>query len=70
MSFTLPVTESCLNRSAIVGEAARFSDAFWVHPIVLKVTPTAMIIKAIILIRIWYLLVIENTSASRCACHL
>jgi hypothetical protein len=33
-----------LIRSVIVGEAERFSDAFWVHPTILKLTPTAAII--------------------------
>jgi hypothetical protein len=61
MSFTLPVTESCLSRAAIVGEAARFSDAFWTHPTSLRLNPTAAIIKTIIPIRIWHLLVSEYT---------
>jgi hypothetical protein len=38
MSLTLPVTESRFSHSAIVEEAACFSDAFLAHPTILSST--------------------------------
>ena len=59
--------EALTPRSYVV-EAARFSDAFWLHPTTQKFNPTAVIIMAIIPIRIWRLLVIEHTLlVMRCA---
>jgi hypothetical protein len=59
MSFTLPLTESCLSRSAIVGDTARFSDAFWAQPTIARFNPITAIMMAITPIPIGHLLFLD-----------